>query len=90
MPVASVPMGLGGQLPPPHFAKVNKKSDIFISVYYANAVDRAEKSRRFSICPTFFLENDAPGEVSLTLAQTSVCRPENQHSDGEKCTQGSI
>ena len=28
-------------------------------------------------------------EVSLTLAQASVCRPGNQHSDEEKCTLGS-
>ena len=28
-------------------------------------------------------------EVSLTLAQTSVCRPGNRHRDEEKCTQGS-
>ena len=35
----------GGQL----FGRVNKKSDIFISVYSGIAVNRAEKSRQFSI-----------------------------------------
>ena len=42
---------LWGCPPPPLFGKVNKISDIFISVYYTIAVDRAENSR---ICPTFF------------------------------------
>ena len=61
VPVASVPIGLGGQLPPPLFLRVTKKSDIFISFYSGIAVNHAEKSYRFSICPTtFFLENDAP------------------------------
>ena len=48
---ASIPMGLGGQLPP-LFLEKSTKSDIFISVYHANALDRTEKSRQFNICPT--------------------------------------
>ena len=47
--------GAGRAAAPPLFGRVNKKSDIFNSVYSGIAADHAEKSCRFSICPaTFF------------------------------------
>ena len=33
VPVASVPIGLGGQLPPPHFLEETTKSQTFLSVF---------------------------------------------------------
>ena len=73
---------VGGQLPPPppHFLGKSTKSQTFLLVFTTQMLWITLKSHADLVSAPlfFFLENDAPGEVSLTLAQTSVCGPENQ------------
>ena len=58
--VASVSMGLGGQLPP-HFFEESTKSQTFLSVFTLELLRITQKSLADLVsAPSLFLENDAP------------------------------
>ena len=65
--VASVPMGLGGQLPP-HFLEKSTKSQTFLSVFTVELLWITLKSHADLVsAPPLFSENDAPGSTPLKL-----------------------
>ena len=67
--VASVPMGLGGQLPP-HFLEESTKSHTFLSVFTPELLSITLKSHADLVsAPPLFLENDAPESNECNVGQ---------------------